>query len=59
VTCRASGKRRVPRRGVARIGGALLETNGVISMFRKDEPRLCHPAAPGGLRIGKRRRSRC
>jgi uncharacterized membrane protein YcaP (DUF421 family) len=37
---------------------AILETNGTISMFRKDEPQLYHPAEPGGLRIGKRRRSR-
>ena len=37
---------------------AILETNGVISMFKKDEPQLYHPAEPGGLRIGKRRRSR-
>ena len=36
---------------------AILETNGVISMFKKDEPQLYHPAEPGGLRIGKRRRS--
>lgn len=37
---------------------AILETNGVISMFKKDEPQLYHPAVPGGLQIGKRRRSR-
>jgi uncharacterized membrane protein YcaP (DUF421 family) len=37
---------------------AILETNGVISMFKKDEPQFYHPAEPGGLRIGKRRRSR-
>ncbi|MER3411739.1 MAG: DUF421 domain-containing protein [Thermoleophilia bacterium] len=34
---------------------AILETNGVVSMFAKDEPHLYHPAEPGGLRIGKRR----
>jgi uncharacterized membrane protein YcaP (DUF421 family) len=37
---------------------ALLETNGVVTMFREDEPGLYHPAAAGGLRIGKRRRAR-
>jgi uncharacterized membrane protein YcaP (DUF421 family) len=38
---------------------AILETNGVVSMFRKDEsPRDLHPAQPGGLRIGKRRMRR-
>ena len=37
---------------------AILETNGTVSMFTKDEPQLYHPAVPGGLRIGKRRRSR-
>jgi uncharacterized membrane protein YcaP (DUF421 family) len=35
---------------------AILETNGVVSMFRKGEsPRDLHPAEPGGIRIGKRR----
>jgi len=38
---------------------AILETNGVVTMFHADEP--CHyhpehPARPLGLRIGKRRR---
>lgn len=37
---------------------AVLETNGVVTMFRKDEPGYYHPAEAGGLRIGKRRRSR-
>jgi uncharacterized membrane protein YcaP (DUF421 family) len=38
---------------------AILETNGVISMFREDEsPEVLHPAEPGGLRLGKRRRAR-
>jgi len=37
---------------------AILETNGVVTMFRKDEPGYYHPAEAGGLRIGKRRRSR-
>jgi uncharacterized membrane protein YcaP (DUF421 family) len=49
------------RQGYADLGEvhtAILETNGVISMFKKDEPQLYHPAEPGGLRIGKRRRSR-
>ena len=48
------------RQGFADLGEvhtAILETNGVISMFKKDEPQLYHPAEPGGLRIGKRRRS--
>jgi uncharacterized membrane protein YcaP (DUF421 family) len=37
---------------------AILETNGTVSMFTKDEPQLYHPDEPGGLRIGKRRRAR-
>jgi uncharacterized membrane protein YcaP (DUF421 family) len=38
---------------------ALLETNGVVSMFKAGEsPGELHPAEPGGLRIGKRRRAR-
>ncbi|MDE3190003.1 MAG: DUF421 domain-containing protein [Acidobacteriota bacterium] len=55
-------------RGIARRQGfpdlgsvdtAILETNGVVTMFNADEP--CHyhpdhPAVPLGLRIGKRRR---
>ena len=36
---------------------AVLETNGVVTMFKQDEPVLYHPAEPGGLRIGKRRRA--
>jgi uncharacterized membrane protein YcaP (DUF421 family) len=35
---------------------AILETNGTISMFKKGEPQIYHPAVPGGLRIGKRAR---
>ena len=35
---------------------AILETNGVVTMFRADEPHVYHPAEGGGLRIGKRRR---
>ncbi len=49
------------RQGYADLGEvhtAILETNGVVSMFKKDEPQIYHPAEPGGLRIGKRRRSR-
>ena len=38
------------------IDTAILETNGVVTMFREDEPQLYHPAEAGGLRIGKRRR---
>ena len=48
------------RQGFADLGEvhtALLETNGVVTMFREDEPGLYHPAEAGGLRIGKRRRS--
>jgi uncharacterized membrane protein YcaP (DUF421 family) len=38
---------------------AILETNGVVSMFRKGEsPRELHPAEPGGIVLGKRRRAR-
>jgi uncharacterized membrane protein YcaP (DUF421 family) len=49
------------RQGFADLGevhAAILETNGVVSMFRREEPHLYHPAEPGGLRIGKRRRGR-
>jgi uncharacterized membrane protein YcaP (DUF421 family) len=35
---------------------AILETNGVISMFHKGESPHYHPDQPLGLRIGKRRR---
>ena len=37
---------------------AILEPNGVVSMFKRDEPQIYHPAEPGGIRIGKRRRAR-
>jgi uncharacterized membrane protein YcaP (DUF421 family) len=37
---------------------AILETNGVVTMFKENEPLIYHPAEPGGLRIGKRFRSR-
>jgi uncharacterized membrane protein YcaP (DUF421 family) len=38
---------------------AILETNGVVSMFRAEESAAeLHPAEPGGIRLGKRRRSR-
>lgn len=37
---------------------AILEANGVVSMFKRGEPQIYHPAEPGGLRIGKRRRAR-
>lgn len=49
------------RQGFADLGEvhtAILETNGVVTMFRQDEAQLYHPAEPGGLRIGKRRRGR-
>jgi uncharacterized membrane protein YcaP (DUF421 family) len=48
------------RQGFADLGevdNAILETNGVVTMFREDEPGLYHPAEAGGLRIGKRRRA--
>jgi uncharacterized membrane protein YcaP (DUF421 family) len=48
------------RQGFTNLGEvrtAILETNGVVTMFRKDEdPPTYHPAVPGGLRIGKRGR---
>ena len=37
---------------------AILETNGVVTMFREDEPGYYHPAEAGGLGVGKRRRGR-
>jgi uncharacterized membrane protein YcaP (DUF421 family) len=49
------------RQGYADLGEvhtAILEANGVVSMFKKDEPQIYHPARPGGIRIGKRRRAR-
>jgi uncharacterized membrane protein YcaP (DUF421 family) len=47
------------RQGFEELGevhSAILETNGTISMFKKGEPQIYHPADPGGLRIGKRAR---
>jgi len=49
------------RQGFAHLGAvhtAILETNGVVTMFTESEPLIYHPAEPGGLRIGKRFRSR-
>jgi uncharacterized membrane protein YcaP (DUF421 family) len=43
---------------LAAVHTAILETNGVVTMFREDEPGYYHPTEPGGMRIGKRRRSR-
>ena len=43
---------------LAEVHTAILEANGVVSMFKKDEPQIYHPAEPGGLHIGKRRRAR-
>jgi uncharacterized membrane protein YcaP (DUF421 family) len=40
------------------VESAILETNGVVTMFRHDEPHIYHQAEAGGLRIGKRRRAR-
>jgi uncharacterized membrane protein YcaP (DUF421 family) len=42
---------------LAAVHTAILETNGVVTMFREDEPQIYHPAEPGGPRIGKRRRA--
>lgn len=47
------------RQGFADLGEvdtAILETNGVVTMFREDEPGRYHPSQAGGLRIGKHRR---
>ena len=44
--------------GLAEVHTAILETNGVVTMFKEDEPGHYHPSEPGGLRIGKRRRTR-
>jgi uncharacterized membrane protein YcaP (DUF421 family) len=41
---------------LAAVHSAILETNGVVSMFREDEAGHYHPDEPGGPRIGKRRR---
>jgi uncharacterized membrane protein YcaP (DUF421 family) len=43
---------------LATVETAVLETNGVVTMFATGEPRDFHPAEPGGLRVGKRRRAR-
>jgi uncharacterized membrane protein YcaP (DUF421 family) len=43
---------------LAEVHTAILEANGVVSMFKQDEPQIYHPAEAGGLHIGKRRRSR-
>lgn len=42
---------------LAAVHSAILETNGIITMFQQDEPGHYHPDYPLGLRIGKRRRS--
>ena len=42
---------------LAAVHSAILETNGVVTMFQQDEPGHYHPDYPLGLRIGKRRRS--
>jgi uncharacterized membrane protein YcaP (DUF421 family) len=49
------------RQGYADLGEvntAILESNGVVSLFKEGEPQIYHPAEPGGLHIGKRRRAR-
>jgi uncharacterized membrane protein YcaP (DUF421 family) len=43
---------------LATVQTAVLETNGVVTMFAEGEPHDFHPAEPGGMRIGKRRRAR-
>jgi uncharacterized membrane protein YcaP (DUF421 family) len=44
---------------LASVHTAILETNGVVSMFRESESaQELHPAEPGGIRLGKRRRAR-
>lgn len=43
---------------LAKVHTAILETNGVVTMFGEGEPHDFHPAEPGGMRIGKRRRAR-
>ena len=48
------------RQGFDRLGEirtAILETNGTVSMFKEDDPQLYHPDWPGGMHLGKRRRS--
>jgi len=50
--------RRQGFRDLGEVDEAVLETNGVVSMFKEGEPARYHPAEPGGPRIGKRRRSR-
>lgn len=56
----ASELRAIARRqgfpGLATVRTAILETNGVITMFSGDEAPHYHPQAPLGLAIGKRRR---
>ena len=41
---------------LAAVHTAVLETNGIVTMFKEDEPGCYHPAEPGGVRIGKHRR---
>jgi len=63
---RSAGISLVELRAIARRQGfpsldavhtAILETNGVVSMFHADEPEAVRAVHPGGLKIGKRRRS--
>ena len=42
---------------LADVRTAILETNGTVSMFKEDDPPLYHPDWPGGMHVGKRRRS--
>jgi len=39
------------------VHSAILETNGVVTMFREGEQGRYHPDVPAGPRIGKRRRA--
>ncbi|MDQ3890110.1 MAG: DUF421 domain-containing protein [Actinomycetota bacterium] len=42
---------------LAAVHTAILETNGIVTMFAEEEPGYYHPDAPGGVRNGKRRRA--
>lgn len=42
---------------LADVHSAILETNGVVTMFREDEPGHARLEYPLGIRIGKRRRA--
>jgi uncharacterized membrane protein YcaP (DUF421 family) len=48
--------RRQGFRDLDEVDTAILETNGVVSMFRSGEEHVRHRASAGGARAGKRRR---